>query len=154
MKVYKTPSAIIMLLMRECGGRKQILLQRRQNTGFADGLWDFSCAGKVEEGETMTQAAVREAKEELGITVAVEDLHFAVLVHKCDKSCNLIYYNAYFICADYKGEPHICEPEKCSEIKWFDMNVLPDDLIDDRKRALEAYLNGVHYLEYGWNYGV
>lgn len=145
---YLTPSAIILILLRERGGKKQVLLQRRQNTGFADGLWDFSCAGKVEKGETMTAAAVREAREELGISVSA--LRFAVLLHKCDKSCNLVYYNAYFICTECDGEPTICEPEKSSELKWFDLENLPNDLIDDRKCALKAYLDGVHYIEYGW----
>ncbi|MDE6691551.1 MAG: NUDIX domain-containing protein [Clostridia bacterium] len=147
---YLTPSAVILILMRERGGKKQILLQRRRNTGFADGLWDFSCAGKVEEGESMTAAAVREAKEELGITVAAENLQFAVLIHKCDKTCKLVYYNAYFVCTDFIGEPTVCEPEKCSELKWFDLDNLPDDLIDDRKCALKAYLDGKHYIEFGW----
>lgn len=147
---YLTPSAIILILMRERGGRQQILLQRRQNTGFADGLWDFSCAGKVEEGESMTAAAVREAKEELGVTLAADSLRFAVLLHKCDKPCNLVYYNAYFVCTESIGEPKICEPEKCSELKWFDLGNLPDDLIDDRKCALKAYIEGVNYVEYGW----
>ncbi len=147
---YSTPSAIILLLMRERGGKKQVMLQRRKNTGFADGLWDFSCAGKVEEGESMTAAAVREAKEELGATVLADRLQFAVLLHKCDKRCNLIYYNAYFVCTEFDCEPKICEPEKCSELKWFDLDNLPDDLIDDRKCALTAYLNGEHYIEYGW----
>lgn len=147
---YLTPSAVILMLVRECGGKKQILLQRRRNTGFADGLWDFSCAGKVEDGESMTAAAVREAKEELGVAVAAKSLQFAVLLHKCDKPCNLVYCNAYFVCAEYDGEPTVCEPEKCSELKWFDLDNLPEDLIDDRKCALKAYLDGVHYLEYGW----
>lgn len=150
MEVYKTPSAVILILLRKVGDKTQILLQRRKNTGFADGLWDFSCAGKVEKDETMTQAAVREAKEELGVKISAENLQFAVFIHKCDKPCNLIYYNAYFICTDFCGKPEIYEPEKCSEIKWFDLDGLPEDLIDDRKCALKAYLDGVHYLEYGW----
>lgn len=149
-KPYLTPSAIILMLMRERGGKKQVLLQRRQNTGFADGLWDFSCAGHVEQGESMTAAAVREAKEELGVTVSAESLRFAVLLHKCDKPCNLVYYNAYFVCTEFVEEPTICEPKKCSELKWFDLDNLPEDLIDDRKRALKASLDGTHYVEYGW----
>lgn len=150
MEVYKTPSAAILILMREVDGRKQILLQRRQNTGFADGLWDFSCSGKVEDGETMTATAVREAKEELGVNVVSDNLRFALLIHKCDKPCNLVYYNAYFVCSCFCGEPKICEREKCSELKWFDLDGLPDDLMDDRRKALQAYQNGTYYLEYGW----
>lgn len=147
---YLTPSAVILMLMRERNGETEVLLQRRKNTGFADGLWDFSCSGKVEEGETMTSAAVREAKEELGISLSSDKLQFAVLIHKCDKPFNLIYYNAYFICRHFAGIPCVAEPEKCSEIKWFDIDNLPDDLMDDRKQALTAYRNGEHYVEYGW----
>ncbi len=98
----------------------------------------------------MTAAVVREAKEELCVAVRAESLQFAALVHKCDKPCNLVYYNAYFVCTEFDGEPRIAEPEKCSELKWFDLDNLPDDLIDDRKCALKAYLGGVHYVEYGW----
>ena len=151
MEVYKTPSAIILMLIRERNGKKQVLLQRRKNTGFADGLWDFSCSGKVEEGETMTCTAVREAKEELGVNINARDLRFAVLIHKCDKPCNLVYYNAYFVCESFDGKPFIAEPEKCAELQWFDISNLPDDLLDDRRQALKAYFCGVHYFEYGWN---
>ena len=150
MEIYKTPSAIILILSRELNGKKQILLQRRQNTGFADGLWDFSCAGKVEKGETMTATAVREAREELGVEVAPDKIHFICLVHKRDESADLTYINAYFICSKFEGEPTVCEKEKCSELRWFDLDGLPDDLIDDRRQALNSYFNGINYIEYGW----
>lgn len=151
MQPYKTPSAIILVLERNVGGKKQILLQRRRNTGFADGLWDFACAGKVEEGETLAQTVVREAREELGICVSADELNFLCLVHKRDEQFNLTYYNAYFGCTEFVGEPKICESEKCSDLRWFDSDNLPDDLIEDRRQAYKTNLNGVHYLEYGWS---
>ena len=150
MEAYKAPAAIILLLMRRNNGKEQVLLQRRNNTGFADGMWDFSCAGKVEDGETMRQTALREAKEELKVEIFPENLQFAALVHKRDRAANLIYYNAYFICRKFCNEPTIGEPEKCSQLRWFDADSLPDDLIADRKRAFNAYLNGERYIEYGW----
>ena len=150
MTIYKTPSAIVVILLKKVDGKKQILLQRRQNTGFADGLWDFSCAGKVEDGETMTETAVREAMEELGVKVTPNKLNFICLVHKHDESAHITFVNTYFICSEFEGKPTVCEAEKCSELKWFDLDSLPDDLIDDRRQALKAYLNGIHYIEYGW----
>ncbi len=150
MEVYKSPAAIILLLMRRNNGKEQVLLQRRKNTGFADGKWDFSCAGKVEDGETMRRTALREAKEELGVEISIGELQFAALVHKRDRVADLVYYNAYFICRKFSGEPTIAEPEKCSKLQWFDVDGLPYDLIDDRERALKAYLNGERYIEYGW----
>lgn len=147
---FSIPSASIVMLLKNEDGKTKVLLQRRQNTGFMDGLWDLSCSGHVEHGESMSEAAAREAKEELGVTIPIENLKFFVLVHKREKEWDLTYYNAYFVCKKFDGEPTICEPEKCSEIKWFDLNNLPDDLINDRKCAIKAYFEGVDYIEYGW----
>lgn len=147
---FSVPSASIVMLLKTEDGKRKVLLQRRQNTGFADGLWDFSCSGHVEQGESMSQAAVREAKEELGINIPLDKIFFFALVHKREKERDLTYYNAYFVCEHFSGEPHICEIEKCSKLQWFDIDNLPDDLIPDRKKAVQSYLNGVHYFEYGW----
>lgn len=147
---FSVPSASIVMLLKTDCGKKMVLLQRRQNTGFMDGFWDLSCSGHVEYGESMTQAAAREAKEELGVTVSPDKLNFFVLVHKREKERDLTYYNAYFVCTEFSGEPFIAEPEKCSELKWFELDNLPDDLINDRKQAVKAYLNGKSYIEFGW----
>lgn len=147
---FLTPSAAIVMLLRANGGKTEVLLQRRKNTGFMDGKWDLSCSGHVEHGENMTQAAVREANEELGVVISPDKMKFFVLIHKRDEECDLTYFNAYFACEKFLGEPKICEIEKCSELKWFDLDNLPDDLIDDRKQAVKAYKNGKHYIEYGW----
>ena len=138
------------MLLRTDGSRKQVLLQRRQNTGFADGKWDFSYAGHVEHGENMKKTAVREAREELGIAIDESSLDFVATVHKREEQIDLTYINVYFSCTDFEGEPKICEPYKCSEIAWFDLDNLPDDLIDDRKEVAKSYKAGCHYIEYGW----
>lgn len=140
----------MVFLIKTNGDKKQILLQKRQNTGFADGMWDLSYAGHVEYKESMKQTAVREGKEELGVEIALEDLKFVTLIHKRDEACDVTYYNGYFCTEKYIGEPTICEPYKCSQIKWFDITDLPENLINDRKVAIKAYFNGTPYIEYGW----
>lgn len=140
------------MLIKNFGGDKKILLQRRQNTGFADGLWDLSCSGHVEEGESMTQACRRECEEELGIKLSQSDFKFFLLIHKRDEEYDLTYYNGYFSVENFFGEPEIFEPEKCAEIKWFSLNELPDDMIGDRKQAIKAYFSGNNYVEYGWKH--
>ena len=148
---FCVPSASILMLLKKVDGKVKVLLQRRQNTGFMDGLWDLSCSGHVEHGESMSQAAAREAKEELGVVVPLDNVEFFVFIHKREEEWDLTYCNAYFVCTEFSGELRVCEPHKCSEIKWFDLDNLPDDLINDRKLALKAYREGVHYIEYGWN---
>lgn len=58
------------------------------------------------------------------------------------------YYDIYFMIDHFEGRPHIAEPEKCSEIKWFDIKNLPQEMIPVRRNAFNDYLNGQFYSEY------
>ena len=135
-----------MLLERACNGKRQVLLQRRQNTGFGDGLWDFSCSGHVERGESLRDACIRECGEELGIDVKAENLRFFTLVYKRDG--DITYCNPYFILAEFSGVPRICEEDKCSAIGWFDIDAPPSELLPDRREALCALQKGTPLIEY------
>ena len=63
----------------------KVLLQRRAETKENwPGRWDVSVAGHVAAGETAAEAAVREAKEELGLQLAVEELvHVGTFREQC-----------------------------------------------------------------------
>ncbi len=50
-----------------------VLFGRRHNTGFEDGAWHVP-AGHLEASESVVQALIREAKEEVGVTIAPEDV--------------------------------------------------------------------------------
>lgn len=54
----------------------RVLLQRRasKKENWPD-LWDISVAGHVSAGETPIDAAIREAREELGLSLVASDLH-------------------------------------------------------------------------------
>lgn len=53
----------------------QILLQQRgRNKNIFPLLWDVSVAGHIGAGENLEIAAIRETKEEIGITISVNDL--------------------------------------------------------------------------------
>lgn len=150
MNAYKTPSSVMLLLTKTCHGKVEILLQKRKNTGFMDGCWDCSVSGHVEEDETMKQALVREAKEEIGIDLSEDILEFAGLIHEHTKATEQTYCNVYFSCGCFQGEPVINEPSLCSELQWFCINNLPDNMIPERVLAISNYLEGVYYGEHGW----
>jgi ADP-ribose pyrophosphatase YjhB (NUDIX family) len=114
-------------------------------------MWDMSSSGHVEHGENMTATVLRETREEIGLQLNSNDVHFVTLIHKREEERDLTYYNGYFMCENFKGEPTICEPSKCSELKWFPIDNLPDDLIADRKLALNALTKKIPYIEFGWN---
>lgn len=149
---YKTASAVMLFLLRERNGRQEILLQKRRNTGYADGMCDCGAAGHVEAGETMRAAMGREAAEELGLAFSPADVRFATLTHKTSPD-GTTYVNVFF-CADCgEAKPQICEPEKCAELRWFPLDALPETLLADRRAALENFRAGVPYSEFGWPAG-
>lgn len=123
----------------------RILLSRRQNKGWGDGLLCIP-GGHVEPGETFTQAAVREAKEELGLTITKD-----MLKYLCTEMKNVSgspYVSIEFV-ATTSEEPTNCEPNECSELVWVDPYNLPDDVIPNFRNIIEkAYIGGERYLEF------
>ena len=120
-------------------GEKEILLQLRQNTGYMNGYWDFSAGGHLEEGETFTEAVIREVKEEIGVDIMPENLHFGTVIHYIEEK----YVIAYFRVDKYYGSPFIKEPEKIADLKWFPYNQLPEPMIPGDKEILQAMDIGV-----------
>jgi len=59
----------------------RVLLQKRSSSKVNHpSLWDVSVAGHVDAGESPATAAIREAREELGIEIAEEELrHIATI---------------------------------------------------------------------------
>lgn len=146
---FKNASAVMLILLRAQEDKLQILLQHRANTRFLPFLWDFAVSGHVEKGESMRQALKRETMEELGLDIDIEDLSFSSLIH-IKVAEELIYYTGYFTLSKFSGEPRIMEPDKCSELRWFDMDALPEDLIKDRLVALQNLMTGSPYAEIGF----
>lgn len=146
MEHFRSYSAVFPILLRTRDGRRQILLHRRENTGFMDGKWDFAGSGHVDEGETARMAVARECKEELGIGVAVRDVQFRHLSHRASAS-GRTYYDIYFEVLRYDGVPEIREPQKSSGLCWFELDSLPPDMIPVRREALRQALCGCPYSE-------
>jgi 8-oxo-dGTP pyrophosphatase MutT (NUDIX family) len=101
----------------------EVLLGRRVNTGYADGLL-HAPSGRAEDGEDVRQAVIREAREETGLHLAPGDLRVAlVMQHRAPYGQPRI---GWFFEAGYGagGEPVNREPDKCSELDWFPLAAL------------------------------
>lgn len=59
---YQSKVVVFLILTRDINGKKEILLQKRCNTGYMDGKYDCACSGHLEKGESLSMATVREAK--------------------------------------------------------------------------------------------
>ena len=93
-------------------GEGRVLLQQRAPGRAMAGLWEFP-GGKVDAGELPEAALARELEEELGITVAAEDLApacFASAPHGKSHMILLLY-----LCRRWQGEPR---PLDASALRW------------------------------------
>lgn len=125
---------------------KTIPLLRRTKPGFGYGLYSLP-GGKVEDDETPRQAAVREAYEELGITLQKDDL---VCVHVFDRKSEDDHLVAFvFKATRWQGELVNKEPEKHDDLRWFDCHALPDNLLPAHRQAIINSGNNVFYSEHG-----
>ena len=73
--------AAYLLLLREGTAGTEVLLHLRRGTGYRDGHWAL-LAGHVELGESVLHTAVREAAEEAGVSVTVNELQPLCTVHR------------------------------------------------------------------------
>lgn len=140
MEREKFLSSIYLIIKNDKG---EILLQRRCGTKLWPGYLALP-AGHIDVGENAYEAAIREAKEELGITIAVADIIDTFVVNRKNKSLPS-YYDVYFEVKSYQGSIRIMEPEKCSELVWADIENLPSDVIDFEAEALKNNLNGIKF---------
>ena len=114
----------------------EILLQQR-NKEPEKGYWSIP-GGKLEWMETFEDAVKREVKEECGVEIKVEKL-----LGICDhivKNENQHWVSPSFLCRITKGEPKIMEPTKHTDMQWFDLQALPENLTITTQDAVKAYI--------------
>lgn len=149
MKVrYESKIAVFLVLTRITNGRKEVLLQERCNTGYMDGKYDMACSGHLEKGETLSNAVIREAKEEIGIEIDEKELQLVSIIHPYQEN----YLYVFFTTKKYKGIPKIMEKDKCDNLNWFDVDNLPDNTIERIKNVLKNMQNDILYDDGDFSY--
>lgn len=142
MNRYTMPVAVHLFLIKN----NQILLLRRYNTGYEDGNYSVP-AGHVDGNESYIKAMIREAKEELGITITPNNLNPIQVMHRKSDDERI----DYFFSADFwSGEIENMEPNKCDELKWCDITDLPINIIPYIQFAIQEHLNQNCFTDFGW----
>jgi len=124
----------------------ELLLMRRFNTGYQDGLYSL-CSGHVEAGEFPVAGLVREIKEEIGVEVKLEDLQLVHTMYRAKRDETGERVDLFFTCSKWSGEITNVEPQKCDDIQWFPMKKLPSNIIPFVKSALESIEQNTLYSE-------
>jgi 8-oxo-dGTP pyrophosphatase MutT (NUDIX family) len=145
---FKLIPAAYLFLIQE----GKVLLQRRADTGYEDGNWGVP-SGHLAGDESATMAAVREAREEIGLNVEAQCLKLVHVMHRRgtdDDGKDNERVDLFFELTHWSGEPINCEPDHCDALTWFSLTALPTNTILYIRAALDAYRIGEIYSERGW----
>ncbi|MEI6805718.1 MAG: NUDIX domain-containing protein [Myxococcaceae bacterium] len=128
---------------------QRILLGKRINATHMNEHWSLP-AGHVYEGESCTQAMIRESLEECGLDLTPNDLRLIGVMHH--NSPPFDYIN-YIFSADLKNHQIInIEPEKCESLSYFAYDDLPTPMEDYIRFIIDKTLSNKHpwLVEYGF----
>ena len=143
MSIFSVPVSVHLMLIN---GNK-ILLMRRKDTGFADGFYSMP-AGKLEPKESVENAIIREVEEEININIKNETLKTIQVMNRNGSDRERIDY--FFTVDRWSGEIKNNEPNKCDDLKWFDINNLPKNTIPYIKEAINNYNKKIKFSLFGW----
>lgn len=127
----------------------KILLARRFNTGYADGQYQMP-SGHIEANEYPAEAAIREAKEEVGVEIDMNDLEFvhaSYRINHVDAAGD--YVDFFFKATRWSGELVNAEPEKCDEIRWVPIDDLPENTVPVIKEVIGYIIKGIPFSQVG-----
>ncbi len=139
---FTLPSAVHLFLQQE----NSVLFSRRYNTGYEDGSFSVP-AGHLNGGETVREAMIREAQEEIGITIKPDDLHIVGVMHRKSDDERIDWF---LHAANWKGTVTNMEVHKCDLLEWFPINQAPQNLIPYVLRALENFRDGRWFDSFGF----
>lgn len=137
-------------LWRKKDGHVEILIQKRaKNKPTWAGFYDISAAGHIDLGETPLIAALRETKEEIGLSLKAEELQplFVYRANQVDDTSGYIenevqHVYGFEVKKDLKFKPAKSEVD---ELKWVSLDKFKD-LVDGKTKD-KIVLQGGEYFD-------
>ncbi|MGH2360882.1 MAG: NUDIX domain-containing protein [bacterium] len=119
-----------------------VLLARRSNTGFEDGNYG-AAGGHLEPRESITEAAVRECREEIGVEIDPADLEMIGVAHFRSPSGEGVDF--FLRTRRWTGE---ASPRReCDDVRWCAVDALPENTIQFVRRAIERHLRAGQWFD-------
>ena len=106
-----------------------VLLQRRALCKESwPGLWDISVAGHIDAGESAVDAAIRETREEIGLTITGDDLqHLGTLRYQCVVRPDFIeneFHEVYLVRRFLDLSALALDADEVMEVRWVRLHEL------------------------------
>ena len=118
--------------------RDEEFLLAMKKRGMGEGKWN-GVGGKLEQGETVEQAAVRETSEEIRVKISESALMHVADLYFYGGSVEYVGTRVYVV-DDWEGEPRETEEMRP---EWFGVFSLPfDEMWDDDKYWLPEVVKG------------
>ena len=130
----KTPKVGVAIIIVKNG--KVLLLKRKKSLGKE--TWS-TAGGRLEYEESIEECAIRETKEETGLTI--KDVRFRAITNDVFRKEGKHYITIWVEGKYIDGEPKLNAPNESSEIGWFAWEALPERLF----MPFRNLLHGKHY---------
>jgi ADP-ribose pyrophosphatase YjhB (NUDIX family) len=112
-----------------------------------DGSFSIPTGG-LDANETISAAGLREAREEVGVQIAPENLTYAHTLHSLTAGSDWVGHS--FTATEWIGTPRLFEPDKHSDLAWWPIHYLPPQMIPYVRQALLCVSRSRPYSEFGW----
>jgi len=96
----------------------------------------------------VVSAGIREAREEVGLQLNEADLEFAGVMHRQEDDERVDFFLRVM---RWQGEPFNSEPDKCDDLRWTEMDALPENMVPYVRRAITNYRQARVFDEFGWD---
>lgn len=147
-KRFKLKVGVFAVLIEE----GKVLLLRRFQTGIADGKYVLPMGGH-DGKEPLTQALVREAKEEVNIDVKAENISVCHVMHRfhpMPQGLSFEQIDLFFRIHSYYGVIQNMETDRCDDLAFYSVDDLPKMTEPFICQALRCIQEGKFYSEFGF----
>ncbi len=134
--------ACIWLIRRE-EDKTYIMFQKRAEKIQFGGFYDASAGGHIDEGEDALTAAIREAKEEIGLTITPDELQFV-----CEYATDRKLISVYLSDRTGKNDELILDKDEVESVEWIELQDLDMFIRARVKPPLRELLPHIPVLRY------
>lgn len=132
-EIFKVEPLVFLLLIRGVTGVNEeiLLLERKTGTHSLP-------AGHIEEGEEPQDAAVRELREEVGVSTKPENMNFIHTGYFINTAQRRQGAAFFFQPKSWEGEPVNQEPDEHEGLGWYPVDNLPVTLVPQTRACLQS----------------